>query len=63
MHDISSGTIQRLATPMVTQECWIALDHLRNALDGVEPDSVEARRLLHLIREVTAFADTTLRCP
>ncbi|MBY0563103.1 MAG: hypothetical protein K2P58_02860 [Hyphomonadaceae bacterium] len=60
MHDIRTRTIQRLAAPIVTQECWTALDHLRNALDSVEPDSPEAERLLRMIRELTSFADATL---
>lgn len=61
MHDIRSRTIQRLAAPIVTQECWIALDHLRNALDSVPQASPEAERLLRMIRELASFADATVR--
>jgi hypothetical protein len=63
MHDTTARTIQRLAAPIVTQECWVALDHLRNALDSVEPNSLEAARLVRMIRDLATFTDSTLRRP
>lgn len=60
MHDIHSGTIQRLAAPIVTQECWLALDHLRNALDNVPAHSEQAETLATLIRKLAIFTDSTL---
>ncbi len=53
--DMSSSAACRLK-----DECWQAMDHLRNALDETPPNSSESLELLELIRALASFIDTNI---